>query len=213
MDPNQPQPPLQPQTPQPSVSVDYLNQIAPQAPKSKLPLTKKQLILVGILGVAVIIVVILVIVVSLSSNKKPLEQLAARLQSTQTIATDASTKLKDSQLRALNSNLKIYLTNTNRDIAAPLLKDNIVVNKLDKNIVTSESGTDISARLENARLNAVYDSTYAREMSYRLDTIVALMKQIYNSTGNTTLKSFLNDAYTNLSPTQKEFSNFNAATE
>jgi hypothetical protein len=212
MDPNQPQ--FQPQsTPQPNLSVDYLNQIAPQAPKRKIPLTKKQLMIFGALGLAIIIVVILVIVINLGSNKKPLEQLAARLQSTQTIATDAATKLKDSQLRALNSNLEIYLTNTNRDIAAPLLKDNIIVTKLDKSIVASEAGTDISARLEDARLNAVYDSTYAREMSYRLDTIVALMKQIYESTSNTTLKTFLNDAYTNLIPTQKAFANFSAATE
>lgn len=221
MDPNQPQspfqpqqqPPVQPTQPAPMVSVDYLNQIAPQTPKRKILLTRKQLILVSIVGFVFLLVIILVAAVGLSSNKKPLEQLAARLQSTQTIATDAATKLKDSQLLALNSNLEIYLTNTNRDIAAPLLKDNVDVTKLDKTIVASEAGTDILTRLENARLNAVYDSTYAREMSYRLDTIVALMKQIYSSTNNSELKTFLNNAYTNLVPTQKAFANFNVATE
>ncbi len=214
MDPNQPQPQFQPSpAPEPSISVDYLNQIAPQAPKRKLPFTRKQLIIAAVLGFAVVLVLILALTVGLASNKKPLEQLAASLQGTQTIAASADTLLKDSQLRVLNSNLEIYLTNTNRDIAAPLLKDNVDVTKLDKTIVASEAGTDVLARLEDARLNAVYDSTYAREMSYRLDSTVALMKQIYGSTNNSSLKTFLNNAYTNLAPTQQAFANFNSSTE
>ncbi|MDB5166943.1 MAG: hypothetical protein JWN26_88 [Candidatus Saccharibacteria bacterium] len=215
MDPNQPQPPFesQPVQPEAPLSVDYLNQIAPQAPKRKIPLTRKQMIVAGILGGAFIIVMILVIAVGLGGGgtKKQLEQLAARLQSTQTIVTAADSELNDSQLRALNSNLNIYLTNTNRDIAAPLLKDGIDVTKLDSSIVASESGADVTARLEDARLNAVYDSTYAREIAYRLATIVSLMRQINSSTSNQDLKTFLAGAYTNLQPTQKAFEDFDAA--
>lgn len=217
MDPNQPQSPLQSQVSQPEahLSVDYLNQIAPQAPKRKIPLTKKQLIIAAILGGAFIVVMILVIVVGLSGGgtKKQLQQLAARLQGTQTIVSAADSDIKDSQLRALNSNLDIYLTNTNRDIAAPLLKDGIDVTKLDKTLLASESGADITARLEDARLNAVYDSTYAREMAYKLATIVSLMRQINNSTHNQDLKTFLVSAYTNLLPTQNAFDSFTAATD
>jgi len=217
MDPNQPQSPLQSQVSQPEahLSVDYLNQIAPQAPKRKIPLTKKQLIIAAILGGAFIVVMILVIVVGLSDGgtKKQLQQLAARLQGTQTIVSAADSDIKDSQLRALNSNLDIYLTNTNRDIAAPLLKDGIDVTKLDKTLLASESGADITARLEDARLNAVYDSTYAREMAYQLAIIVSLMRQINNSTHNQDLKTFLVSAYTNLLPTQNAFDSFTAATD
>lgn len=171
------------------------------------------MIIAGILGGAFVIVMILVIAVGLGGSKKPEEQLAARLQSTQTIVTSADSELKDSQLRALNSNLDIYLTNTNRDIAAPLLKDKIDITKLDKSVVTSEAGADVTARLEDARLNAVYDSTYAREMAYRLATIVSLMRQINSSTHNQDLKTFLASAYTNLQPTQKAFDDFTAATD
>jgi hypothetical protein len=202
--------PTQPQQPLPS---DYLNQIAPQAPKRKMVLTKKQLVVVGGLVGAIFLVIVLAIVVGLSSNKNPLQQLAARLQSTQTIAASASTLINNSQLSALNSNLTIYLANTNRDIAVILLKENIDVKKLDGSIVTSESGTDVTARLNDARLNAVYDSTYAREMAYRLNTIVALMSQIDESTHNKDLKTFLDSALINLKPTQQAFSNFSAVTE
>lgn len=206
MDPNQ-----QPTQPQPPISVDYLNQIAPQVPKRKLPFTKMQLIIFGVLGILLIGVLILAATLNGSGSKKPTQQLAARLQSTQAIVVDAKTKLKSSQLRALNSNLDIYLTNTNRDIAVPLLKDKVDVAKLDAKIVTAEAGADISLRLEDARLNAIYDRTYAREIAYRLDTIVTLMRQIYESTNNKDLKTFLDSAYTNLEPTQKAFEDFNEA--
>lgn len=208
MDPNQQ--PIQPQQP---ISIDYLNQIAPQAPKRKLPFTKMQLIIFGALGIVLITVLILAATLNGSGSKKPTQQLAARLQSTQTIVVDAKTKLKNSQLRALNSNLDIYLTNTNRDIAAPLLKDKVDVAKLDPAVVTAEAGADISLRLEDARLNAIYDRTYAREIAYRLDTIVSLMRQIYESTSNKDLKTFLDSAYTNLEPTQKAFEDFNTTNE
>lgn len=212
MDPNQPQSPFQPQAspPQPNLSTNYLDQIAPQIVK-KMPfnLSKRQLTLGAGLLAAILIVIILVIVVNLGSNKKPLEQLAARLQSTETIAKAADTNIKSSQLRALNSNLTIYLTNTNRDIAAPLLEVKIDVTKLDKTVIADEAGTDIIARLNDARLNAVYDSTYAREIAFRLGTTVALMQQINGSTSNKDLKSFLGSAITNLQPTQKAFTDFN----
>jgi predicted outer membrane protein len=194
---------------QPNYSVDYLNQIAPQAPK-KMRFSRLQYILIAVVGLLVVLTIIFGIIVSSKTSVEPEKQLAARLQSTEKIVGDAQTKLKSSQLRTLNSNLKIYLTNTNRDIAAPLLKSGVDVTKLDKTIVASEAGTDITARLEDARLNAVYDRTYAREISYRLSTLVALMRQINTSTKSQSLKTFLDNAYKNLAPTQKQFDQFNA---
>lgn len=158
-----------------------------------------------------LVTVILSVVLTSGNNVEPAKQLAARLQSTETIVDNAQNKLKSTQLRTLNSNLKIYLTNTNRDIAAPLQKSGINVAKLDKKLVASEAGTNITNKLEDARLNAVYDRTYAREIAYQLDTIVALMRQINDSTRSQSLKVFLDSAYTNLEPTQKQFAEFNAA--
>jgi hypothetical protein len=65
--------------------------------------------------------------------------------------------------------------------------------------------------LDNARLNAVYDRTYSREMAYKLATVLTLMQQIYESTNNKSLKNFLVNAYKNLEPTQKNFTDFNEA--
>jgi len=215
MDPfNQPvqQPTPQEQTPtvsSPVASIDYLNQIAPQAPR-KIKLSILQIVLIAVGALAIIVTLSIVISSLASVGKNNLQHLAARLQSTDTIVGNAQSKITNTNLRALNSNLKIYLTNTNRDIAAPLLKQNVTVSKLDKTIVSSESGTDMTNRLEDARLNAVYDRTYAREIAYRLATIIALMNKIYSSTNSTSLKTFLKDSITNLAPTQSSFENFNA---
>jgi len=214
MFPNQPQPTQQPtpqQTPAP-LPTTYLDQIAPQAPKKLASFRGPKLIAI-IAGVLVILVSILAVAVNViaTARQEPLERLAASLETTESIVSSAQPKLKNSQLRTLNSNLKIYLTNTNRDISKPLATLGVNMDKLSASVIAAESGDKINATLEDARLNAVYDRTYAREMSYQLDKIVALMKQLYASTSSKSLKEFLQSAYTNLEPTQESFSKFNAA--
>jgi hypothetical protein len=194
----------------PTYSVDYLNQIAPMAPK-KSPFSRMPVIIGIIAAVFVVLIIVMIAIVASSGRDKPTERLAAKLATTEKIVTDAQNKLKSTELRTLNSNLKIYLANTNRDIVEPLLQENVVVAKLDPTIVASESGADITDRLTDANLNALYDRTYAREISYQLETIVVLMQKIYGSTSSKSLKSFLESATTNLTPTQKSFSDFNAA--
>jgi len=205
MDPNQPQP-------TPTQSPDYLNQIAPQAPKV-LPFKfgPKLFILIGAALVILVIIGAIVINLITSAQREPLETLSARLTTTQTITNDAQENLKSTQLRSLNSNLAIYFTNTLRDISAPLTSNGIDTAKLPDSIIKAESGDAIAERLENARLNAVFDRTYAREMTYQLGTTLTLMKQIRDSTSSSSLRTFLDTAITNLEPTQASFASFDAA--
>lgn len=213
MDPNQPpvQPPVQPPfQPSAGYSADYLNQIAPVT-ATKQRFSKIQMIIGGVLGALVIIVIGLSLFLNLTRTPSSNQTLAARLLTTETIVGTAQPILKSTELRTLNSNLKIFLTDTNRGIAEPLLKVKVDVSKLDKTIVASESGEELIATLDDARLNAVYDKTYAREMAYRLQKIMTLMEKIYKTTGSASYKEFLENAYKNLEPTQQAFEKFNAA--
>lgn len=196
--------------PQPNFTPDYLNQIAVQ-PKKQLP--NKKLLILGGLGLVVVIVVIISLILSAfaSHTTEYMQRLTARLNTTQIIASSAQTNIKSSELRSLNSNLQLYLTNTVRDIDTQLKNENIDPTNLNKNIVTSEAATDMINRLEDGRLNAVYDRTYAREMAYQLESIIALFDQVESSTGKQSLKGFLDSARSNLQPTQAAFSDFNAA--
>jgi len=211
--PQAPPPPMyigQPPTPS-ELPSDYLNQIAPQAPKKQLfQFGLKQLILIGI-ALVVLVSVLAIIATNIGgSQKEPLQRLAVRLTATQAVVTSAQPNLKSSELRSLNSNLKLYMTNTNRDITPSLVAAGIETEKPDKKIVALESTATMSGRLEDARLNAVFDRTYAREMAYQLGTIMTLMSENYNSTSDPALKTFLKSAYDNLKPTQESFANFSA---
>jgi len=198
---------------QPVSPTDYLNQIAPQPTRSKFDLLHQKpsrLALIG-LGAAFIIVIILSIAVSLMTGSGNVEHLAAKLNSTQSIAVSATDNLKDTQLRKLNSDLKLFLTNTIRDATPIFAKSGVKMDSLSASVTKAESNTPTLATLEDARLNAVYDMKYARVMAYQLDTVITLMQQIYKNTSNESLKSFLSSAYKSLEPTQKQFADFNAA--
>lgn len=212
MYPNQQYPPT-PQPPQgPLPPLDYLNQIAPQAPKKgMLNSTPKKILF--FLGLALIVVIALVVIVNMitGAQRGPAEQLAARLTNTATIAEAAQSNLKSSQLRSTNSNLRVYFTNINRDISTQLAKTGINTEKISGSVAEKETAasTAITDRLEDARLNAQYDRTYAREMSYQLEMTLALIQQLYSSTNSTSLQEFLKNAYDNLLPIQKGFAEFN----
>jgi len=203
--------PDQPRPPQP---VDYLNEIAPHTPKKRLISFRPGPKLFAVIGAALIILIIIISIIVnsvVSAQRAPLQHLAARLASITTVATNAQANIKSSDLRSLNSNLGIYLANTNRDVAAPLLAAGVNVSNIPDSVTKAESSAALTARLEDDRLNAVYDNQYAVEMAYQLDTLLNLMQQIKESTSNTQLKNFLTSAYTNLQPTQKAFADYNAA--
>jgi len=199
----QPQP--QPQFPQPNNPMSYLDQIAPNT-VGKWDFLNKKSLKIGL--VLIIIAIIILAISSIPKTTSPVTRLAAKLVATKTVTEDASPKLKSTKLRSINSNLKIYLTNTIRDIGPLLLKNKVDINSLDPEAVSAESTTSMMARLADAKLNAVYDSTYAREMTYQLSTIIAVINQVYNSSSDTSLKAFLEKSRVNLEPTQKAFADY-----
>lgn len=191
--------------------IDYLNQIAPQPQKPGLD--KRALVgVLAIIGVVLAIVVGFLIFISNSAAgpKDSMITLAARLQATQEVSDKSQKNIKSSQLRSINSNLKILLTNANRDIAAPLMVEEIDVTKLDKEVVAKEKADKINTTLEDARLNATFDDTYAREMSFKLTTISLLMQQIYNQSKSKSMQDFLMETDDNLQPIKQQLEEFNS---
>ena len=193
--------------------IDYLNQIAP-APK-KPGINKRTLVLL-IVGIGAILALVTAFVIfaggKAAGPTNTSQTLAARLQEMQIIADKSQKNIKSSELRGINSNLIIFLTNANRDIAAPLTASGIDSKKLDKAIVTKEKADPIAADLEDARLNAVFDDTYAREMSYKLTTISLLMEDIYSRTKSSSMEKFLLATDENLQPIKEQLDTFNSTT-
>lgn len=203
----EPQQPLS-STAQEATPIDYLDQIATK-PTKKFNFILKKPVLIGL--IAVVVIILITIIANLPKSTSPTTLLAARLIATKTVATDSSTRLKSSKIRSINSNLKISLTNTIRDIKPFLTKIDVDINKLDASVKSKESTKLLTDRLEDARLNGIYDRTYAREMAYKLSTIITLYKKIEKDTGDNELKTFLETAEKNLSPVQAQFAEYNAA--
>lgn len=200
MDPNQPQ-----------YSIDYLNNIAPTPQKQ--PVNKRLLMLVAGGGVLLLIILGFMLAAMLGGGSgDKLQTLAARLQTLQTVAHDAQVNIKSNDLRTTNSSLDIYLANANRDMATQLESRGINPAKLDKSIVAREAGTELIATLDDARLNAVYDRTYAREMSYQLATVTALIADIDASTSDKVLEKYLETTRANLTPIEEQLANFIGST-
>jgi nitrogen fixation/metabolism regulation signal transduction histidine kinase len=194
--------------------LDYLNQIAPTSQKK--PVFKLNLRMVIFAGIIFIILMIIIANVSAAisnASKEPWQEFAARLAATAMIVDHSSDIIKNSQLRSLNSDLKLYLTNTQRDLDTPLKQLGINQDNLPASITKKESADAVLARLEDGRLNAKYDSTYAREMSYQLATTLALLQQLYKTNVGSQTKAFLQSAYSNLAPTYKAISDFSASNE
>jgi hypothetical protein len=195
------------QPPQQQYSIDYLNQIAPQAPKRGV----KDQFFFWIIGGGLLLAAIVLIITLSSSGSGPkydMQVLAARMETLQKITSDTQKNLKSGALRSTNSNLTIFLTNANRDIAAPLAANGIDVKKIDSSITAAEKGEELTQTLEDARLNAVLDRTYAREMTYQLQTIAVLEQSIYDATGSKTLKEYLEKTDADLQPLIKQLSDF-----
>jgi len=198
---------MNPQENQPN-PLDYLDQIAPAASKKRF-FNLSGPVLMGAItfGIIILICAVLVTTSTLSSSKTT-AKLAARLVVVEKIAKDSTGKIKSSQLRAVNSELKTFLTNTIRDIEPLLASENTKIKDLPKSLLNTKADTDLINRLEDARLNAIFDRTYTREMAYELNNILNLMHEIYKNASSTSLKSFLDETYKNLTPIQEQFANF-----
>lgn len=162
--------------------------------------------------VATLVVIGLSIALNTGSSPDKLSyQLVQRIDNTNDVVESYQKTVKNSSLRALNSSLRIYLTNTVNDLKEPLAVNGINSEKVPKAIAALEKKSieELSTRLEEGRLFGTFDRAYAREMSYQLETIVGLMREIYNSTTSKSLKESLDEAYKSLEPIQKEFAAFN----
>jgi predicted outer membrane protein len=191
--------------------IDYLNQIAPEQKKPGLD-SKFTFIIIAAGVVVAAVVGLMLLSGGGASDSQNLATLSARMQTLQKISTTAEKNIKSGKLRSTNSTLSLFLTNANKDIEAPLLKNGIKPNSIDKSIVARESGTKLTSTLEDARLNATFDRVYAREMVYQLGTVASLMKKIYTSTKSKSLKDFLVTTDNNLKPIRTQLTDFNAST-
>ncbi|HEU0266159.1 MAG TPA: hypothetical protein VFQ70_00855 [Candidatus Saccharimonadaceae bacterium] len=198
---------------QPQYSIDYLNQIAP---KQKGPGVSNKLFF-GVIGLGIILVIAFAIAL-ISSGRGPsetvqMETMAARLQALQSIADNAGQNIGDDSLQSANANLDTELTSLNQQIVVPLKNNGINAKALPQSIVKAQALTDTTNRLNDAELNAVYDRTYASEMSFQLSELFILMREINSGSNSRSMRAFIQNALSNLKPIDDQLSSFTGAND
>ena len=218
MQPNQ-QPYQQPNNPQvqdnyappqpngPQYSIDYLNQIAPQQSNSGMS-NKLFFIIIGIVLFIAMIVGIMVFS-SGSNNTDKILTLAVKTGQLQMITTDASERITSNKLQVINSSLDLHLTNIGRELAEPLLAEEVNLEELIESSVEGGDNAELVETLDEAKLNAVYDRVYAREMAYELAIMFALVSEIEIETTNSSILKTLADLRKDLTPIREELAGFN----
>lgn len=214
MPPEQPRylPPQDPQPVAPAYSIDYLNEISQPIKTTSGP-SLKLMIGVIIAGIASVILFAVLMLNTQPSINDHAIALRERLSTLQSIAEDEHRYLRSSELRSTNSSYQLFLTNSLTSIEEPLTNLGANSKKTSKSLAAKESAykTDILDKLEDARLNAVLDRTYARDMAYELGVVKSMMKSLYAKTKSKSTKSFLESSDSNLTPVAKRFAEFSAS--
>lgn len=196
---------MQPQQTSPGA---YLDEISSQQPKSGM----SNRLFFAVIGGVLILSLITVAALVFGGGSKGItpEQLSLRLQALQKTSVDAQKNIKDSQLRAINSRLTASLANTNREIAAPLKAAKVELKKASKTLTQKEEKyiETLTTKLESARLNDEFDSTYSREMAYEMDSVLIMMKALRNKTNSKSLKTFVDTSQENLASIQGQLQNY-----
>lgn len=190
---------------------NYLDTIAAQPQVKTMNPMLLWVMIGGVLAFAAVVMMFALSAGGGSADK--IARFGARMSSLQTTSTESQEKIKSSSLRTLNSSLTLVLTNANRDLKEPFTALDIKIdNEKERTVATVAAETEeLNQRLEDARLNSIFDRTYAREISFYLKSLRTEMRGIYSSTKNDELKEVLETTDANLSPLLTGFSDFNGS--
>lgn len=206
-----PQAPQQPPAPQPltPTDTDYLDQISAPAQAKML----KPWQLWGIIGSVLALLIIVFMVIINSGGESQSERFTSftyRLQALESLTKDSSKTIQSSKLRALNASTNAILTGASQETTD--LLSTVKLKKLPKEPKGSPIQAEydeLATTLNDARLNAVYDRVYTREIGYQLAKLRAEMNTMYLASKNEQLKAYLEKTDTNLKPLVSQFNEFN----
>ena len=183
----------------------------PPVPMSNKPRSafSPKMVLIAGGGLLVIIVAFFLISMTSSGGISPqLQRLSARLLTLQEMIKQSKESVSDRDLSKLNSDLSIMTTGSIARLAAPMKAAGM--EKVGDDIKKAEADTATLKTLEDAKLTGVFDRTYARIIKLKIDTITALMNEIYTKTKTASLREALLTTYKDFTSIRKQLDDVNA---
>lgn len=206
---NAPQQPPQPGQ-QPDLPVDYLNQISGNyTPKQSGPSTIVMLVAGG-LGIIAIIFFVITLMSSGPSAQNEATDVYVRLKTLESVSGDYQKKLRDNDLRSINSGLTLQLNNAINSLEEPLAAIEVDTGAIPKTVQAAEKSykADIENEFDDAILNVQLDNVYAREISFQLATLRAMMVSTYKASSSASFKQSLEEVDAQLQPFVEKFADF-----
>ncbi len=194
------------QTPPPAT---YLDQIAAQPTATTLKPWQLWSFIGGVL-LLLIIVVVMLMNAGGSSQATQLTHFVYRVNALKVAANDNEKNIKNSHLVASNAQMQSILAGISQESNVILANNGVKkLPEVPKGALITTEFDKLSSKLDDARLNAVFDRTYAREIAYQLATLRAEIVALYTRSNSESTKAFLKTSDTNLEPLEKQFANFN----
>lgn len=134
----------------------------------------------------------------LGNSKNPISQmqrLSARFENLQTIAEQGTKNVQGADLKKTQGDASILIIGHAATINAAM-KD-AGLGKVPKGITALESDEATIATLLDAQLNGRFDAVYQKALAQKLESTMALMREVNDKTNNRDLKDALSTAYTN----------------
>lgn len=134
-----------------------------------------------------------------------------RVNALQALAKESPENITDSKLLSNNAQMSTILAGISQEgtqqVIATGKKE---LPKEPKNSPIAAEYAEINTRLDEARLNVIFDRTYAREVAYQLRTLRSELITLQKS-AKSSLKEYLQTADQNLEPLEKQFADFDSA--
>lgn len=174
-----------------SQSIDYLNQIATPTPPQGMNKRTKLILVIG--GV---IAVLSLFLIAMSSMNKDVSsetaiKLAGKLSMLESLATKYNPKLKSSDIQEANTSFKSLLVTSTRSYNDALRSYEINVKKQGRTIKSLAKNKELDDKLEDAHLNSRLDRVYAKEMTFQIQEVLLMMKQLQRTVRTKEMKEFI----------------------
>lgn len=178
------------------MNLSYRDEMPPTPQRNKTPLfqmTPKTLLFIGI-GIAVVIIGFLLLFFSSRETLAPqLQRLSARLNTTQQIIDDSQRSVRSGDLRKISSDASILTAGSIAQLREPLA--NAGMGTISADVLANEADTATLEALEAAKTGGRFDQVYARALDQKIDTLIALMREIYDNTRSESLREALDASY------------------
>ena len=171
----------------------YLNQISQNnKPKKRHLFGGKKFKVIGIvLGAITFIIVLLAVIANLPEQETDyVRRLALRTKHLDDIVKEYQPDIKSAKLRANSTSLTAVLDGMLQTLPSYYADSKAKTPKLVKNEELEKYYSAQSA-LEDGKITGLFDRTYARQMSYYINILFALIDDIIEQSNDKSLKNFL----------------------